>query len=125
MKYLCLAYGDRTKMDALSKEALVRLVKDCKPHDDELNKYDGLIIHEGLSWDVTTIRPRNNGKPSVTDGPFVETKEQVGGFFVIEARDLAEAVRVASKHPAAHMGEHLGWAIEVRPIEVFDPGKAG
>jgi hypothetical protein len=56
----------------------------------------------------------------VTDGPFVETKEQVGGFFIIEARDLNEAIRVASKHPAANIGEQAGWAIEVRPIEMYE-----
>ena len=56
----------------------------------------------------------------MTDGPFAETKEQVGGFFIIEARDLNEAIRVASKHPAALLGEQVGWGIEVRPIEMFD-----
>jgi hypothetical protein len=55
----------------------------------------------------------------VTDGPFVETKEQVGGFFIIEANDLDEAIRVASKHPAANLGETVGWAVEIRPIEGF------
>jgi hypothetical protein len=61
------------------------------------------------------IRPRN-GKPMVTDGPFMETKEHVGGFFIIDAENLDEAVRIASLHPAAHLGEHAGWGIEVRPI---------
>ena len=56
----------------------------------------------------------------VTDGPFAETKEQVGGFFIIEAQDLEDAVRVASKHPAALLGEQAGWGIEVRPIEMFE-----
>ena len=61
------------------------------------------------------IRPRN-AKVVITDGPFVETREKVGGLFIIEARDLNEAIRIASLHPAAHLGEDLGWAIEVRPI---------
>ena len=52
----------------------------------------------------------------VSDGPFVETKERVGGLFLIEARDLNDAIRVASLHPAAHLGEQLGWGIEIRPI---------
>jgi hypothetical protein len=55
----------------------------------------------------------------VTDGPFTETKEQVGAFFLIEAQDLNEATRVASHHPAAHLGEQVGWGIEVRPIDYF------
>ena len=58
----------------------------------------------------------------VTDGPFVETKEQVGGFFIIEARDLDEAIRVASNHPAANIGGEIGWAVEVRPIEAYQAG---
>ena len=57
----------------------------------------------------------------ITDGPFIETKEQVGGFFIIEARDLDEAIRVASNHPAANIGEQVGWAVEVRPIEGYEP----
>jgi hypothetical protein len=120
MKYLCLAYGDKSKMEAMSREELVAIGQKCRPFDDELNRVDGMILHEGLGWDVTTLRPRA-GKPSITDGPFVEAKEQVGGFFVIEARDLNEAIRVASLHPAARMGEDLGWGIEIRPIEAFNP----
>ena len=63
----------------------------------------------------TTIRTRD-GKQIVTDGPFVESKEKVGGLFILEARDLNEAIRVASMHPAARLGEEGGWAVEVRPI---------
>jgi hypothetical protein len=62
-----------------------------------------------------SIRPRQ-GKVGVTDGPFAEAKELVGGFFMIEAEDMDAAVVIASKHPAAHLGEHIGWGIEVRPV---------
>ncbi len=120
MKYLCLAYGDKSKMQALPREKLLSIVEKCKPYDAELNRAKGVVFHEGLSWDVTTIRPRN-GTVSVTDGPFVEVKEQVGGVFLVEATDLNEAIRIASLHPAAHLGEDLGWAIEVRPVETFSP----
>ena len=120
MRYLCLAYGDKSKMQALPRDELVAIVNKCKPYDDELNKTKGLILHEGLSWDVTTVKPRN-GKVSVTDGPFVEVKEQAGGVFLIEAKDLNDAIRIASLHPAAHLGEELGWGIEIRPIEAFNP----
>ena len=68
-----------------------------------------------LEWDTVTLRP-TGGKPIVSDGPFVETKERVGGLVVIEARDLNDAIRVASLHPAARMGAELGWAVEIRPI---------
>ncbi len=119
MKYLCLAYGEQKKMDGLTRDEMGALMKACQPHMEELKKSGQLILDEGLNWTSTTLRPRN-GKLTITDGPFVETKEQVGGVFIIEARDLNEAIRVASKHPAAHLGENLGWGIEIRPIAVFD-----
>ena len=70
---------------------------------------------ESLEWATTTIRTRN-GKQVVSVGPFVETKETVGGLFIIEARDLNEAIRIASMHPGARVGEDRGWAVEIRPI---------
>ncbi len=120
MKYLVLGYGDRAKMDALPKEEMREALRACVPYVEELNKYEGILMHEALSWDVTTVRTVK-GKVVVTDGPFAETKEQIGSFFVIEARDLNEAIRVASKHPAANMGEGLGWRIEIRPVGEFKP----
>ena len=120
MKYLCLAYYDEKKFEALSKSEVDALVRQCPPHDAALRDSGNLIASAslGAARSSTTLRPRA-GKPSVTDGPFAETKEQVGGFFIIEARDLNDAIRVASKHPAAHLGESVGWGIEVRPIEAF------
>jgi len=115
MKFLCLAYGDKQKMSRLTKAEFESLVAQCKLHDDELHKSGHFVSSNSLEWDVATVRARN-GRPVVTDGPFVEAKEIVGGLVIIEARDLAEAVRIASLHPAAHLGEELGWAIEVRPI---------
>jgi len=120
MKYLCLGYGDRAKMDALPKEELKKILRKCVPLVEELNKFKGMIIHEAISWDVTTLRS-SKGKLTVTDGPFAETKEQIGSFFVFEAQDMAEAIRVASKHPSASMGEDLGWRIEIRPFGEFRP----
>jgi hypothetical protein len=64
---------------------------------------------------VTTVRARD-GKPVVTDGPFVETRDVVASFLLIEARDLNDAIRIASLHPAANLGEELGWGIEIRPL---------
>lgn len=120
MKYLCLGYGDRAKMDALPKEQMTRILRQCAPFVEELNKFKGIIIHEAVSWDVTTLRS-SQGKLVVTDGPFAETKEQVGSFFVFEARDMEEAISVASKHPAARLGEDLGWRIELRQFGEFKP----
>ena len=115
MKYLCMAYGDRGRMEALSQDQNEALMRDCAPYMEELKRSGRLLSDYGLSWETTSIRPRA-GTPSVSDGPFAESKEQVGGFFVIEARDLNEAILVASRHPAAHLGEELGWGIDVRPI---------
>ena len=121
MKYLCLAYYDVQKFEALPKAELDAMVSQCPAHDEELRKSGHLLFQASLGdpHSSTTIRPRN-GKPSIIDGPYTETKEQVGGFFMIEARDLNEAILVASKHPAAHLGERVGWGVEVRPIEFFE-----
>ena len=115
MKYLCLAYGDQRKMEALTKAEFEALLAQCRVHDEELRKSGHYVSGEGLEWAAMSLRPRN-GKTVTTDGPFVESKETVGGVVIIEARDLNEAVRVASMHPAAHLGEKLGWGIEVRPF---------
>src|SRR5262245_30409317 len=115
MKFLCLAYGDPKKMEALSKAEFEALVGECRVHDEELRKSGHLVLVESLDWATRTVRARN-GKVVTSDGPFVETKEQVGGLFIIEAKDFDEAVRVASMHPGARRGEHLGWAVEVRPV---------
>lgn len=118
MKYLCLAYYDEKKFDALSPTEMHALVSQCPAHDAALRETGRLSLQASLgpARAGKTIRPRN-GKPAVTDGPFAETKELIGGFFIIEAGDADEAVRIASKHPAALLGEHVGWGIEIRPIE--------
>jgi len=115
MKYLCLAYGSEERMKSLTKPEFEALVAKCRVHDEELRRTGKVLMTESLEWGTTTIRPQG-GRTVVTDGPFVETKEQAGGMFIVEARDLNEAIRIASLHPAAHLGEQLGWAIEVRPI---------
>ena len=121
MKYLCLAYYDEQKFDALSPDDVKALVSQCPAHDTVLRNSGRVLLQASLGEvrQGAIIRPRN-GTPMVTDGPFAETKEQVGGFFIIEAQDLEDAVRVASKHPAALLGEQAGWGIEVRPIEMFE-----
>ena len=119
MKYLCLIYGDMQKLGALTKEEMEALRKAGAPRFEELKKSGALVAggglqlgFHGLGPEHMTIKPGANA-PVITDGPFVETKEQIGGLFIIEARDLNEALRVATLHPAAHMGPG---GIEVRPI---------
>ena len=105
MKYLCLVYGE---------EQAIANVPDhhCVAFDEEIRKSGRCIASEALQpvSTATTVRVRN-GKISVTDGPFAETKEFLAGFYMIEARDLNEAIQLAAKIPPAQVG-----SIEVRPI---------
>lgn len=118
MKYLCLGYYDEKKFDALPKSELGAIVSQCRTHDEQLHKSGALLGVASLESPrkAMSVRPVK-GKPSVTDGPYTQTKEQVGAFFIIEAKDMEEAVRIASLHPAALLGEQVGWGVEVRGIE--------
>lgn len=113
MKYLCLAYEEESKLNALSKSEWDALRAETLTYLEELRKNGYIIAAEALQSvrTATTVRVRNN-KISITDGPFAETKETLGGFFLINARDLNEAIQVASRWPSARLG-----SIEVRPIE--------
>ena len=120
MKYLCLAYYNETQFNALPKAEVDALVAQCQSHDEDLHNSGQMILVGSLAATQSSMSLRpHQGQPAITDGPFAETKEQLGAFFIIEAQDLNDAVRVASKHPAAHLGENVGWGIEVRPIEFF------
>jgi hypothetical protein len=112
MKYLCLVYVEEKKLNALSKAELDALIAEALAYDDELRKSGHYIASDALQpvETATTLRIRN-GKVSITDGPFAETKEQLGGFILIDARDLNEALHVASKIPPGRIG-----TIEVRPV---------
>ncbi|HSN41875.1 MAG TPA: YciI family protein [Burkholderiales bacterium] len=105
MKYLCLVYLDEKRLDELPDE-------DCVAYDTAIRKSGHCIASEALEsvQTATTVRVRND-KVAVTDGPFAETKEQLAGFYMIEAKDLNEAIRIASKIPPARVG-----SIEVRPV---------
>ncbi len=123
MKYLCLAYYDEKKFETLTPADMAAIGAECRPHDEDLRRTGQLLEVGSLAAtrDSVSLRPRG-GKVSVTDGPFAETKEQLGSYFLIEARDLDDAIAVASKHPAARLNEHLGWGIEIRPIELCRVG---
>jgi len=105
MKYLCLVYLDEKRMNELPDE-------DCVAYDTAIRNSGHCIASEALEsvQTATTVRIRN-GKVSVTDGPFAETKEQLAGFYMIEAKDLDEALQMAAKIPPARVG-----SIEVRPV---------
>ena len=105
MKYLCLVYLDENRLHELPDE-------DCVAYDTAIRKSGHCITSEALQsvQTATTVRVRD-GKMAITDGPFAETKEQLAGFYMIEAGDLNEAIQIASKIPPARVG-----SIEVRPI---------
>jgi len=113
MKYLCLAYESEETFKTMPREEWDVLREETLAYVDALKRSGHLLDARPLRSASTaaTLKVRN-GKLSVTDGPFAETKEQLGGYFLIEARDLNEAIRVASKWPSARYGE-----IEVRPVE--------
>lgn len=113
MKYLCLAYEEEKVLNDLSRSEWDSLRRETLAYVDELRKTGRLISAEPLKSARTarTIKVRD-GKLTQTDGPFAETKEQLGGFFLINADTLEDAVAVASRWPSARLG-----TIEVRPIE--------
>ena len=110
MKYVCLVYGEQEKMAEVDDA-------ECMANGLELRDAGYYIAAEALEpvQTATTIRIRN-GKISVTDGPFAETKEQLAGFYLIDARDLNDAIRVASRIPPARIG-----SIEIRPVRELKP----
>ena len=112
MKYLCLVYIEEKKLDAMSKSELDALIDESLAYDEVLRQSGHYLVSEALQpvQTAATVRVRN-GKVSIMDGPFAETKEHLGGFFLIKARDLNEAIQVASKIPPARLG-----SVEVRPI---------
>src|SRR5438105_107273 len=122
MRYICLVYHEDAKMDGLSQNELDALVGQCGVWVDELAKGGHHVFSAGLQSvkTATTVRNRN-GELIMTDGPFAETKEFLGGFTILNARDLNEALQLASKLPAVRLG-----TIEVRPVleqdvELSDP----
>jgi hypothetical protein len=120
MKYLCLGYYEPKAFDALSAEQQNAIAAECRPHDERLYATGRVVAVASLEHRrAVSIRPGRKTGPSVTDGPYAEAKEVVGSFFIVEADDLDEAVRLASLHPAAQWGEHLGFGIEVRPIDYW------
>jgi hypothetical protein len=112
MKYVCLVYLVERDMSAMTKKEADTCIEESLAYDDDLRKAGHFLVAHALQpvEAATTIRVRS-GKLSTTDGPFAETKEQLGGFILIEARDLNEAIQVAAKIPMARHG-----SIEVRPI---------
>jgi hypothetical protein len=117
MQYLCLVYNEESAFDGMSEAEQKALTRESLAYDDELRKNGHFLGANALQPVIaaTTVRVRNS-KVSTTDGPFAETKEHLGGYILIEARDLNEAIQVAAKIPMARIG-----SIEVRPIMRLEP----
>ena len=118
MKYLCLIYEDEKNWEKMPKEQTDAIMGEYFAFTDGIKKSGHYVGGEALhpTQTATTVRVRS-GKTSTTDGPFAETKEQLGGYYLIDAKDLNEAIQVASRIPSARFG-----AVEVRPVVDFSQG---
>ena len=114
MKYICFGYLDVQNWEKKSQSEQEAMIDACFAYDDELKKNGHWVSGEGLQG-ATTLSYQS-GKVSVTDGPYAETKELLGGLLIVEARDLNHAIQLISKHPAMKMGR---W--EIRPAEDLAP----
>lgn len=113
MKFLCLAYEEESKLSALTEPEWRALRQETLDYVERLRGSGRLVDTRPLQSAATASMVRVRGsKLSVTDGPFAETKEQIGGFFLVEAHDRAEAISIAAAWPSARFG-----SIEVRPID--------
>ncbi len=111
MKYICLGYIEPGKFENMSESERNAMLDECFSYDDELRKNGHFAAGEALQPPNTAMTlSRKNGKVAVTDGPYTETKEQIGGILVLEARDLNHAIQLISQHPGV---KHGPW--EIRP----------
>jgi hypothetical protein len=115
MKYLCLIYENEQNWSHYTKDQGDSMMAEYGTFTEDIQKSGHLVGGEALqpTQTATTVRVRN-GKVSTTDGPFAETKEQLGGYYLVEAKDLNDAIQVASRIPGAKTG-----SVEVRPVRVF------
>jgi hypothetical protein len=119
VKYLCMVIVDEKKLKALSESDSQALDDDSLAYDEMLQRNGHFSAAEALeSVEAATTVRLKSGKVSVTDGPFAETYEQIGGFVLIEARDLNEAIQLASRIPAIRLG-----GVEIRPVKELVPSE--
>ena len=114
MKFVCLGYLDENRWDAIPKNEQDAMMRECFAYDDLLRKHGHFVAGEALQSARTARTLRwKGGKVLVTDGPFAETREQLGGLLVLEANDMDHALELMSKHP----GVRLGGPFEIRAVE--------
>ena len=116
MQYLCLIYSDEKQVATMSGDDRAQMHREYMAYTDDIKKSNHYLGGNALNptQTATTVRVRN-GALTTTDGPFAETKEQLGGYYLIEAKDLNDALQVAAKIPSAKLG-----TVEVRPIQEYN-----
>ena len=121
LKYLCLVYNDQKKLDSLTPSEYDALVAEIIAYDEDIRQSGHCATSNALEFvaTATSIRVRGDNI-AISDGPFVESKEQLAGYVLIEARDLNEAIRIVARMPPARMG-----GVEVRPVRDISPGHDG
>jgi hypothetical protein len=113
MKYICLGYYDPVKHASMTEAELHAMFDDCFEYDDHLRANGHWAAGEGIQPPETALTVYwKNGKVATTDGPYAETKEQLGGILMLEARDMNQAVQLMSRHPALKYGT----SFEIRPV---------
>ena len=121
MKFLCLCYYDADALARLSPSEAQAIGADCEPHDRALRATGKVTMQGSLSSPDTWVHfvPKD-GRPVERSGPYLTGSRHSGAFFVVDADNADEAKRVASKHAAANIGEHLGFAVEVRACDKYE-----
>ena len=115
MKYVCLGYIEDGKWESMSEAERKGMMEECFEYDDVLRKNGHFVGGEALQSARSAVTLRwESGKVAVTDGPYAETKEQIGGILLLEAKDLNHAIQLMSRHP----GVRLGGPFEIRPAAV-------
>lgn len=116
MKFVCLGYIDEQKYQEVSQEEGHKMMNECFDYDDVLRRGGHFVGGEALDSvrNAVTLRMKKDGVVEVTDGPYAETKEMLGGILLLEARDMAHAVELMSKHPGVKAGP-----FEIRPANEF------
>ena len=111
MRFICLGYADLAKLQAMPEAERSKMMEECFAYDDELRRGGHFVGGEALqpAGNAVTLRMRN-GSVDATDGPYSETKEQLGGILILEAKDLNHAIALMSKHPGVRFGP-----FEIRP----------
>jgi hypothetical protein len=111
MKYVCLGFIDQSKFAEIPQHDALRMMEECFAYDDELRRGGHFLGGEALDAATSAVTlSMKNGEVEVTDGPYAETKEVLGGILLLEARDLQQAISLMSKHPGVKMGP-----FEIRP----------